>query len=177
MDNINLGKHSYGDIQITGGTKGVVNVGKYTSTGENVKVFMSHDHNYNNLSTFPFGHKGMPITQLMKQPLSKHDYNIRRNLEVNIGNDVFIGSHTVIFREVTIGDGAIIGAYSKITKDVRPYEIVVGDNKHLRFRFSAEDTKFLLKLKWWDFEDQEVADIAPILCSGDIDRLKRMYGN
>ena len=174
---IELGKHSYGDIWIVGGTKGKVTVGKYCSLGFNIRAFMSHDHNAENISTFPFGHSGMPITKLMKPPLpNKHSYNIKRRLEINIGNDVFIGSNTILFREVTVGDGAVIGAYSKITKDVPPYSVVVGDDRIIRKRFSDEDIEFLLKLKWWDFEDQEVADIAPILCSPDIEKLKEKYG-
>jgi len=170
--NIILGKHSYGDIRITGGTKGLVKVGKYCSIGEDVVCFMSHDHNYFNISTYPFGHPNKEITRLMKTPLSKNDYNIRRKLEINIGNDVFIGSHSVIFRDVTIGDGAVIGAYSVITKDIPPYSVVVGNSRILRKRYSDKDIDFLLKLKWWDIEDHLVADMAYILCSPNINLLK-----
>ena len=173
---IKFGKHSYGDIRIIGGTKGKVTVGKYCSLGSNIKAFMSHDHNIHNISTFPFGHGGMPISKMMKPPLpGRNKYNIRRKLEITIGNDVFVGSNTVIFRDVIIGDGAIIGAFSKITKDIPPYSVVVGDSRIIRKRFSDKDIEFLLKLKWWDFEDQIVADIAPILCSSGIEKLRKKY--
>jgi acetyltransferase-like isoleucine patch superfamily enzyme len=42
-----------------------------------------------------------------------------------IGNDVLIGAGAKIF-DVTIGDGAVIGAGAVVTKDVPPYAIVTG---------------------------------------------------
>ena len=159
MDTI-IGKHSYGGITAIGGTKGKITVGKYCSFGENVRAFMSHDHNIDSIATYPFGHANRRV----------------RRLEVKIGNDVFIGSHSVIFREVTIGDGAVIGAFSTITKDVPPYTVVVGNDRVLRKRFSDEDIDFLLKLKWWDLPDEKVAEITPILCSSDVTALRKMYG-
>jgi len=170
--NIIFGKHSYGDIKIVGGTRGKVIIGKYCSIADSVAL-MSHDHNTQNISTFPFGHGNMPISKLMKPPLpGRAQFNTMRKLEIVIGNDVWIGTDAVIFREVTIGDGAVIGAFSIITKDVPPYSVVVGNDRIIRKRFSDKDIKFLLKLKWWNFEDQEVADIAPILCSPDIAKLR-----
>jgi len=174
MGQINWGKHSYGDMKITGGTRGTVDIGKYCSFGSDIYAFMSHDHNIKNISSFPFGHAGMAISKLMKPPLPNKDrYNTTKNLRVVIGNDVWIGSNTVIFREVTIGNGAVIGAYSKITKDVAPYSIVVGDNRVVGKRLSDKDIQFLLRLQWWDFDDDIVAEIAPMLCSPDINALRQ----
>ena len=47
--------------------------------------------------------------------------------KVNIGRDVFIGMNTVIVNSVCIGDGAIIGANSVISKDVPSNTIVAGN--------------------------------------------------
>lgn len=46
---------------------------------------------------------------------------------VVIGNDVWIGSRVTILPAVKIGDGAIVGAASVVTKDVPPYAIAVGN--------------------------------------------------
>jgi len=48
------------------------------------------------------------------------------NGEVRICDNVFIGVNTVIARPVTIGEGAVVGASSVVTKDIPPNAIVVG---------------------------------------------------
>lgn len=54
---------------------------------------------------------------------------------VCIGQDVWIGSHAVIMPGITIGDGAVIGAGSVVTKDVPAQAIVFGIPARLvRFR-------------------------------------------
>ena len=50
---------------------------------------------------------------------------------VIIGNDVWIGSHAVILPGITIGDGAVVGAGCVVTKDVEPFDIVVGVPGHI----------------------------------------------
>ncbi len=46
---------------------------------------------------------------------------------VTIGSDVWIGGRVIILPGVHIGDGAVIGAGSVVTKDVPPYAIVGGN--------------------------------------------------
>ncbi len=44
-----------------------------------------------------------------------------------IGNDVWIGARVIILPGVNVGDGAVIGAGSVVTKDVPPCAIVAGN--------------------------------------------------
>lgn len=46
---------------------------------------------------------------------------------VIIGQNVWVGDKATILPGVTIGDGAVIGANSVVTKDVPPYSIVGGN--------------------------------------------------
>lgn len=46
--------------------------------------------------------------------------------EVIIGNDCWIGGHTVILPGVKIGNGVTVGASSVVTKDIPSYSIAVG---------------------------------------------------
>ncbi|MHA1212533.1 MAG: CatB-related O-acetyltransferase, partial [Candidatus Heimdallarchaeota archaeon] len=77
--------------------------------------------------------------------------------EIEIGNAVWIGTQAIILAGVTIGDGAIIGAGSVVTKNVEPYSITVGNPAvHKKFRFSPEIVKQLLKIKWWDWPLEKI---------------------
>ena len=49
-----------------------------------------------------------------------------RTGEIHIGKGVMVGMETMIMPGVTIGDGAIIGAGSLVTKDVPAYTIATG---------------------------------------------------
>lgn len=55
---------------------------------------------------------------------------------VVIGNDVWVGTRAIILHGVTIGDGAVIGAGSVVTRDVEPFTIVAGSPaRAIRRRF------------------------------------------
>jgi maltose O-acetyltransferase len=41
-------------------------------------------------------------------------------------NDVWLGTGVVVLPGITIGEGAVVGANSVVTKDVKPYTIVGG---------------------------------------------------
>lgn len=70
-----------------------------------------------------------------------------------IGNDVWIGTNAIIMDDITIGDGAIVGAGSVVTKNIPPYSIVVGSPaKIIKYRFTEREIQFLLNFKWWDKE-------------------------
>lgn len=59
------------------------------------------------------------------------DELIRNQLHVKkpiiIGNDVWIGANATILKGVNIGDGAVIGAGSVVTKSIPAYAISVGN--------------------------------------------------
>lgn len=77
--------------------------------------------------------------------------------KVTIGNDVWIGAHSVILPGVKIGDGAIIGAGSIVTRDVESYSIVAGNSaKFLRWRFDKQIISELKEIKRWLWEDSKI---------------------
>ncbi|MES2567368.1 MAG: DapH/DapD/GlmU-related protein [Bacteroidota bacterium] len=78
-----------------------------------------------------------------------------------IGNDVWIGTQSVILTGVQIGNGSVIAANSVVTENVPPYSIVGGTPaKLIRKRFSDEIIEKLQKIEWWNW---------------DIDRIKRNH--
>ena len=71
---------------------------------------------------------------------------------------------------VKIGDGAIIANNSHVVKDVEPYSIIGGNPaKLIRYRFTPNQIKELLKIKWWYWEDKKINKFTPLLCSDNID--------
>lgn len=85
-----------------------------------------------------------------------------------IGNDVWIGYRAAILPGVTIGDGAIIGSYAVVTRDVPPYAIVGGNPAQLiRKRFDDWVIDRLLKIVWWNWPVEKITQYAPLL-TGDV---------
>jgi virginiamycin A acetyltransferase len=71
---------------------------------------------------------------------------------------------------IKIGDGAVIANNSHIVKDVEPYSIVGGNPaKLIRYRFTTEQIDKLLRIKWWDWEDEKINKFTPLLCNNNID--------
>jgi lipopolysaccharide O-acetyltransferase len=80
------------------------------------RVFIS-DHNHGDYQQQDF--LSSPDIPPVKRPLSSRP--------VCIGNNVWLGEQVCILPGVTIGDGAIIGANSVVTRDVPPNSIAVGN--------------------------------------------------
>ncbi|MDR2089428.1 MAG: CatB-related O-acetyltransferase [Clostridiales Family XIII bacterium] len=86
-------------------------------------------------------------------------FDWRRQNSAVIGNDVWIGYNAVVMGGVTIGDGAAIGAMAVVTRDVEPYEIVVGiPARHLKYRFPQEIIQKIQASRWWDWTHEELRE-------------------
>jgi chloramphenicol O-acetyltransferase type B len=78
----------------------------------------------------------------------------------SIGHDVWIAHDVVVMAGVKIGDGAVIGRNAVVTKDVEPYQIVVGNpGKAVRTRFTMEQIVSLMKSEWWNIDYAALKDL------------------
>ena len=133
-----------------------VHIGRYCSLADDIEFLLGGNHHPEWVSTFP-------------HHASTDEVTGRGDIE--IGNNVWIGRGAVIFSGVRIGDGAIVGARSVITKDVDPFMIVAGvPARPIRLRFDEHMVERLRKIEWWNWPDEEVDRFAPLLQSGDIGR-------
>lgn len=95
--------------------------------------------------------------------------------DIVIGSDVWIGSHVIILSGVTIGHGAVIGAGATVTKDVAPYTIVAGNPiRVIRKRFTESQIEKLLQVKWWEWNDEKIAQHVSCLMADNIEVFLRV---
>ena len=90
-----------------------------------------------------------------------------------VGHDVWIGMDATIMPGVTIGHGAIVGALSVVTADVRPYAIVGGNPaREVRRRYDDRTVERLLDVAWWDWDAERIARNLHLIRGADIDALE-----
>lgn len=144
-------------------------IGKFCQIGAGVEFVMNGaNHQMNAVSTYPFYIFGSWDQSVP----SKEDLPFKGDTVV--GNDVWIGQNSTILPGVHIGDGAIIGLNSVVTRDVPPYTIVAGNPaKAVRKRFDDELIDLLLKLKWWDKSVEEINTLIPLLSCSDLAKVKQ----
>lgn len=151
------GHHSYigGTINEYFGPQ--VHIGDYTSIAEGVIWCGSMNHvcitHPEAVATFNFRERW------------KKDYfeggGVSRG-PINVGNDVWIGRDVTVMDGVTIGDGAIIGMKTVVAKDVPPYAVFVGNPGVVKkFRFTQDQINELLKIKWWEWPEEVIAERVP----------------
>ncbi len=174
---IGFGTYFGNDIKVK-----CLKIGRYCSIASNLKIISGTHPLESNVSTHPafYYMKNKELNELELSYVERNKYNegglIDDKWSVIIGNDVWIGSDVKILHGVKIGDGAVIGAEALITKDVKPYTIVGGvPAKLIRKRFSDEDIKFLLELKWWDKGEKWIRENAEFF--EDINLLKEKLKN
>jgi phosphonate metabolism protein (transferase hexapeptide repeat family) len=86
----------------------------------------------------------------------------RRRKRVTVGHDVWIGHGAVILPGVHVGNGAVIGANSVVTRDVPAYAIVAGASaKIIRSRFSEDVATRLAEMAWWDWPLDRLFEAIP----------------
>jgi chloramphenicol O-acetyltransferase type B len=148
-------------------------IGSFCSIGSGAAFIMAGNQGHRNdwISTFPFF--WMPEVAAFEGALNGY----RAAGDTVVGNDVWIGSEAIVMPGISIGDGAVIGTRAVVTRDVAPYTIVGGNPASvIRPRFEKDLIAHLLKLRWWDWPDEQLRDAMPILCSGDIERLHEFCG-
>lgn len=133
---LTIGAYSY--VREGSEINNLKSIGRYCSIGRNVVLGQPPDNH--------------PISWVSSSMSVSKNYIASCRL-ANIGHDVWIGHDVVIMAGVKIGNGAVIGRNAVVTKDVEPYQIVVGNPaKVIKTRFPIEQVAALLKSQWWDID-------------------------
>lgn len=118
-------------------------IGAYCSIAEGTK-FIFGEHDYRRFTTFPID----------KYIMGKKEHEKTKG-DIIIKDDVWIGMNSIILSGVTIGQGAVIGAGSVVTKDIPPYAIYAG-GRVVKYRFDEDTIKKLLKIDFNKVECEEL---------------------
>lgn len=151
---VTVGEYSYGYLENNPNLPYGTTIGRFCSLAAGLKIFR-RNHPSQRPSTHPFFYNAK--LGLVKEDtiISEHENSLV------IENDVWIGDRvTVLPNCKSIGNGAIVGAGSVVTKDIPAYAIVVGNPAEVkRFRFEEEIIELLQESEWWQLSLQELGPV------------------
>ena len=161
-----IGRYSWGHLTVSSRGPGTtLRVGQFCSFAHGAHIILGGEHRADFVSTYRF--PAYPPFNQTHRHLAE-DTSVSKGAVV-IGNDVWLGHQSLVLSGVTIGDGAIIGAGSVVRHDIPPYAIVAGNPARVAgFRFSPEEIKALLELKWWDWPVERIGAHLDLIMSADV---------
>ena len=110
-----------------------------------------------NVAIYTAGHPIHPATRN-----TLYEYGI----EINIGDNVWIGGNTVICPGVRIGDNVVIGAGSVVTKDITDRGIAGGNPCKVIRKITEADRKFYYKDR--EFDSEAWADVQKRIAEKEV---------
>lgn len=142
-----------------------VSIGRFSSVGRYSKIRLAEIGKYCSISwDTTIGAVEHPLDRISTCALTyKSEYGVINKdkcypqKKTVIGNDVWIGCNVVILSGVHVGNGAVIGSGSVVTKDVAPYSIVAGvPAKELRKRIEPNLILKMQELEWWNWDVEDI---------------------
>lgn len=133
---------------------GLATIGRYCALGEWIRVMLaSHPMSRVGMCGFDYAYAS-PYKMFAddRGVTFKRTAVVESDPMIEIGHDVWIGNEARLARGIKIGTGAVVAAFSVVTKDVEPYTIVAGNPaRPKKRRFSDEMCERLLASQWWDY--------------------------
>ncbi|NRP71010.1 Streptogramin A acetyltransferase [Ensifer psoraleae] len=145
-------------------------IGRYCAIATGVQFIMNGaNHALGGFSTFPFSI--FPGGWRDGSDPVAYTSGYRGNTVV--GNDVWIGMDATILPGITVGNGAIVGMKSVVSKDVPPYAVVAGNPARVvRMRFPADTIDRLQAIAWWDWPVDKVTRNIAAITGADLHALE-----
>lgn len=146
-------------------------IGRFTAIGRGATFIMNGaNHAMAGFSTYPFNIFGGGWEK-------DFDFSaLRTGLrgDTVVGNDVWLGQSATVLPGVTIGDGAVVGLNSVVSRSVEPYTIVAGNPaRPVRRRFEPEVVERLLQVAWWNWSVEKISRNLGAIRGADIEALER----
>jgi aminocyclitol acetyltransferase len=163
-----VGKYSYSFFNKRTFFDFIESIGRFTSINDSAQISINHP--LNTISTSMFYYYYLPQKSI--DLFTSHYISTQKNPtnKVKIGNDVWIGANVFINTSNVseIGDGAIIGTGAVVLENVPPYSVVLGTPaKITKYRYTPEQIEILLRVKWWDWDNDYLSQNAELLIYPD----------
>lgn len=160
-----VGSYSYGPGVTLNFAPGVddsqFHVGSFCSFASGVKVMLGGEHHTEWATTFPFHGEFWGNEKSVAWGRG----------DVEIGDDVWVGTDVLILSGSKIGTGAVVAARTVVSGAVAPYAVVGGNPmRFLRWRFSEPVREALLGIAWWKWPEDRIRRAIPALLSPDVER-------
>lgn len=124
---VHMGNGVYANFNLTMVDDGNIYIGDHVMFGPNVTIATA----------------GHPIEPGLREK------GLQYNIDVHIGNNVWIGAGVIILPGVNIGDDTVIGAGSVVTKDIPAGVVAVGNPCRVLREIGEHDRKYY-------FRDREI---------------------
>ncbi|WP_102867997.1 CatB-related O-acetyltransferase [Pseudovibrio exalbescens] len=146
-------------------------IGRFCALATDVQFIMNGaTHALGGISTYPFNIFGHG----WEEGLDLSTFLTSQKGDTIVEHDVWIGRGATIMPGVRIGSGAIIGAYSVVTKDVPAYTIAAGNPaKVVKQRFHPEEASRLLEIAWWNWPIEKITRNLNAIRGADLAALER----
>jgi len=161
---LEIGRYSYfaPTVRAFPGEKHVLRIGSFSSVSKTCEVYLGGHHRTDWVTSY-----GMRV--VFDMPGAYEDGTPFSRGDVTIGSDCWVCDGSVVLSGVTIGDGAVVGTHSVVTKDVPPYAIVAGNPaRQVGQRFPDDQIEALLRIRWWDWPIEQILEHVEDLCSDDV---------
>jgi len=154
---VTVGMYSYGECLKPGVLPRGTRIGNYCSIAAGLRIHR-RNHPTDHVSQHPFFYNrqcGLIAEDSIEEDASN---------PLEIGHDVWIGTGAIILPKCRrIGNGAVVGAGSVVTRDVEPFTIVAGNPAHfIRHRFPPEVIERINASEWWNIELPELVQHFPV---------------
>lgn len=120
---VHVGKNFYSNFNLVLVDDGEIYIGDRVMIGPNVTICTT----------------GHPVYPLYRELVAHY------SLPIHIGNNVWIGAHSVILPGVTIGDNAVIGAGSIVTRDIPANVVAVGNPCRVAREITERDKEYYFR--------------------------------
>jgi len=162
LPGVEIGRHTYGVTRNSfwaSHEKSPVRIGSFCSVGPDVLFVCAGEHRVDTATTYPL--------RIVATEIRNGAETFGKGPTI-VGHDVWFGARCIVLSGVTIGNGAVVGAGSVVTRDIPPYAIAVGNPARvIRYRFSPEVIERLQSSQWWNWSDDLIRERVALLTTVD----------